>query len=452
MSTTPGSRPPAPPLARVLTDEGLRLFFPLAAIHAALWPLQWVLAFGLDLPFTRTVPPAFWHAHEMIFGSFGAALLGFISTAVPEWSGARRPGSRFLFLLAGLWGTARVVGFFGADAIGWIGALCDIGWLLILAGYVARVLWHKRTGRLPGFLWWICTLAVTEALVRYAFAAGDLAFAQRMLHVAGFAFLGLLGLAIARITVSVNNLVLDPSRETSPYRPHPGRINLASGLIALFVLAEVAGLSTAASGYLAIAAGAAFMDQTGETFIGRRSLRAEVLALCGSGLLAGSGLILIGLARLGMEIPVVAGVHLAFMGGLGLGMMTVFSIAGLLHTGEPLAFSGPTRFAALLLVLAVAARVLPALGLLPAPPGPQQAATAVLWAGAFLLWLKGYWPLLSSGSALASLRENAEADNATCGSVQPVRDTRVPAEGSASSSDANASSAKGTDPAGGSSV
>ena len=34
----------------VLADEGFRLFFVLAAVYAAFWPLLWVLALGLDLP------------------------------------------------------------------------------------------------------------------------------------------------------------------------------------------------------------------------------------------------------------------------------------------------------------------------------------------------------------------------------------------------------------------
>lgn len=54
-------------------------------------------------------------------------------------------------------------------------------------------------------------------------------------YIGALVYLGLLGLVLARITVPVTNLVLDPSEETSPYRPHPGRRNLAPGLVALAV-------------------------------------------------------------------------------------------------------------------------------------------------------------------------------------------------------------------------
>lgn len=390
------------PLAKILGDEGFRLFFPLGALYAALWPFQWVLVFGLDLPLARTTPPALWHAHEMIFGAFGAALIGFITTAVPEWTDTPRPRGRFLYPMAALWGAGRLVGFLGADILGIVGAVCDMAWLLLLTGYVVRVSVLRHTDSLIAFVLWIGALGACEAVVRYGFVMEHVELAQRMLHAAGFVFLGLLGLALARITVAVTNLVLDPTETTSPFRPHPGRLNLAPGLVALAVAGDLAGLSPAASGYLAIAAGAAFMDRVGEAFVGREMLRGEILVLAGSSLLAGAGLMLIGFSRLDAPLAEATGLHVALMGGLGLGVLAVFSIAGLLHSGQPLVFARTTRFAAVLLVAAVALRVLPDLGLLPQPPGPPYAGSALLWAAAFLLWLKAYWPALSDAATLGA--------------------------------------------------
>lgn len=391
----PATRPaPAPvPLLTMLGDEGFRLFFPLGAVYAAIWPLQWVLAFGLDLPFVRTTPPSFWHAHEMIFGAFGAALIGFITTAVPEWTDTPKLQGKRLFGLAALWGAGRLVGFFGADALGLVGWLADAAWLAALGIYVAVVSWRKWTDRLLAFLFWIAALLACLCAVRYAFLIEDVALAQDMLHRAGLVFLGLLGLALARITVPVSNLVLDPSEETSPFRPHPGRRHLASGLIVIAVAGELAGLSEAVTGFLVIAAGAAFMDRVAEAFIGREAFRAEILALAGSSAFAGAGLILLGAARLGAPFAEAVGLHMALMGGLGIGVLAVFSIAGLLHTGQKLAFPNGAKIALLAAVAAVLLRVAPDLGLLPHPPGPPYGLAALAWACAFLLWLRAYWPL-----------------------------------------------------------
>lgn len=387
---------PAPPLHVVLGDEGFRLFFPLAALYAALWPFQWVLVFGLDLPFARDTPPSLWHAHEMIFGAYGAALLGFVTTAVPEWTDTPRLRGRRLYVLAGLWGVGRLVGFLGADALGVVGALADIGWLALLAAYVAWTSWARRTDRLLAFLYWIGALLCCLVAVRYGFLVGDVAFAQWMLHCAGFVFLGLLGVALARITVPVTNQVLDPSEETSPFRPHPGRVTLAPGLVAVMIAGELLGFSAEVTGFLAIAAGAAFMDRAGEAFVGREAFRTEIMALAGSAVLAGAGLILLGAARLGAPVADVTALHVALMGGLGMSVLMVLSIAGLLHSGRPLGFPRATRIAFALLVVALALRVLPELGAIPDLPGPLHAGAAVFWAAAFLLWLSDYWPFVSS--------------------------------------------------------
>jgi uncharacterized protein involved in response to NO len=306
-------RTPAPALLQVLGDEGLRLFFPLAAVHAALWPFLWAAVLGFQLPFAGSLPPGLWHASEMIFGSYGAALISFITTAMPEWTDTARPRGRALLVLAGL------------------------------------------------------------------------------------VFLGLLGLVLARIAVPVTNLVLDPGEATSPYRPHPGRRNLAPGLVALAIAGTLAGWSPAVTACLTIAAGAAFLDRVAEAFIGREAFRAEILALAGSSLLAGAGLLLAGAARLGAPFAETPALHLALMGGLGLGVLAMFAIAGLFHTGRALPLPRAARAAFALLVLAVLARVLPDLGFAPDPPGPPHALASVLWAAAFLVWLRAYWPYLSLG-------------------------------------------------------
>ena len=384
-----------PTLMQVLGDEGLRLFFPLSALHAALWPFLWAVVAGFHLPFASAIPPGLWHANEMIFGSYGAALIGFITTAIPEWSDTKRLRGRALFVLAGLWGVGRVSGVLGGDALAVVGAVADLIWLAALPLYVALISWRKRTTRLATVVFWLTALATAGAATRLGFVVGDADLARGSLHIAGLVFLGLLGVVLARIALPVTNLVLDPSEETSPYRPHPGRRNLAPGLVALAIGGTLAGWSPAVTAYLTIAAGAAFLDRVAEAFIGREAGRGEILALAGSSLLAGVGLLLVGAARLGAPFPETPALHLSLMGGLGLGVLAVFAIAGLFHTGRSLPLPAAARMAFGLAVVASLVRALPDLGFVPAPPGPPYAVASVLWAGAFLIWLKAYWPFLS---------------------------------------------------------
>lgn len=453
-----GARPPAtrPPLRAVLADEGLRLFFPLAALHAALWPLAWLGLWRLDLPLARTTSPVVWHAIEMGFGAWGAALIGFLTTAVPEWTNTPRLRGRVLWALAACWGGARLIGALGADVLLPLAALADLGWLGVLLLYLVRASRRARTTRLLAFLGWLLALFLAAMLARVAMIAGDDAQALAWARTGSLIYLGLLGLVLARVSVPVSNIVLDPSGQSSPFRPHPGRLNLAPGLLALALLAELAsqigglpgvrlggelgstlgsgfdgelggelgggfrggfrggfggafgggfgwvgmgagvGPSLAVTGFLWIAAGAAFLDRVAEGFIGREALQTEMLALMGAAALAGIGLLTMGAARLGAPWPEPAPLHLAVMGGLGVGVLAVMSIAGRFHTGHALGQNLATRVAFVLLLLAVSLRTLPPMGLLPWPPGPVHLLAATAWCAAFLLWLADYWPLLSA--------------------------------------------------------
>lgn len=395
-----GTRKPRAGRLRAMAGEGLRLFFPLAALHGALWPLLWVLAFGFGLPFVETTAPGQWHAQEMIVGSFGAALLGFLTSALPEWTDTPRPSGRPLFILAGLWGVARLAGFFGVEPLILVAGVADQAWLIFLAAYVVFLSWRRRSTGLLGFLAFLLLLAGAAGTLRLAMLTEDFDLGERAVRVAGFAFLGLLGLSLARITVPVTNLVLDPSEATSPYRPHPGRVNLAPGLVGLLTLAELAGASEAVCGYLMIAAGGAFLDRVAEAFIGREAFRAEIVALALSSALAGAGLTLAGLSQIGLPLPFIGGLHAMLMGGLGMGVLTVLSIAGLLHTGQPLRFPAAAKIAIGLLMLAVVLRVLPDYFPAVTLPGGDHGLAAACWALALLLWLKAYLPLLWSPETL----------------------------------------------------
>jgi uncharacterized protein involved in response to NO len=381
------------PLLTVLTDEGLRLFFPLAAVYAAIWPVLWVVVLGFDLPLARTVPPTLWHPHEMLIGAYGAALIGFLTTAVPEWTDTQRPPQNFLLTLAGVWALGRAVGILGWDAVGALGALADLGWIAALLLYVLHVSWRRRSWDLIGLVMWLSILLAAEGLTRAGFLLGDIPRASQGVTTTSLAFLGLLSFALARITVPVTNRVLDPSEATSPYRPHPGRRNLAAGLVLLAIVGDMLNLSVEARGYLALAAGAAFLDRAGEAFIGRQFFRAEIQCLFLAAVLAGSGLLLVGAARLGAPMAESFGWHIALLGGLGMSILAVLSIAGLFHTGHNFPFPWTAKAAFALLVVATALRVLPDVDIV--LPGGPHALSAIAWSAAFLVWLYGYWPLLS---------------------------------------------------------
>ena len=386
-------------LLAILTEEALRLFFPLCALHAAAWPLVWTWALRLGPPFGQTTPPSLWHGHEMLYGAYGAALIGFLFTAAPEWTHTPRPSARLLLSSASLWIAGRLFGLAGADGLGLVGGVADITWLAILLVWLAHVAWRSRSSALVSFLFCLFALLAWEVGFRQAVAQDSIGPAQGMLERALLTFCALLGLALMRITPPITNRILDPDRSSTPFRPHPGRRYLAPALVALALVAGLAGGSAPVTGYLLIAAGAAFLDRVAESFIGPRFFKLEILALAGSAALTGGGLILLRASRLGAPHWQIAAIHTLAMGGLGLGVLGVFSIAGRLHTGQALGLSRAMGAAFGLALLATGLRAAASLGLL--LPGPAHGLAAIAWASAFAIWLWQYWPAFSTSSNVA---------------------------------------------------
>ena len=120
---------------------GFRPFFLLAGAHAIAFPAIWLLVLGgLRWP-TAPEDLIAWHGREMLVGFAGAAMAGFLLTAVPTFTA--RPAQRGLPLmaLAIVWTVGRIAGLAGAGALGaaadvafGLGLLVAVGRDIVLAG------------------------------------------------------------------------------------------------------------------------------------------------------------------------------------------------------------------------------------------------------------------------------------------------------------------------------
>lgn len=80
--------------------------------------------------------PIWWHSHEMLFGFTGAIIIGFLLTAVQNWTGNPGIRGRKLAVIFGLWLIARVGILFGSPNLVWM--VADLLWMP-LAGYFLAV-------------------------------------------------------------------------------------------------------------------------------------------------------------------------------------------------------------------------------------------------------------------------------------------------------------------------
>lgn len=362
-----------------LFSFGFRPFFLFAAIWSALAVPIWIWSFLGSGPTAHLE----WHVHEMLFGFLGAVIAGFLTTAVPNWTGRMPVIGAPLAGLAALWLAGRAAMLL-AYFIGPLAAVIDSAFLVVFAGVIWReVLAGKNWRNLP-----VCGLVTVLALGNIAFHLdawfGYSGVGQRLALSAVAVLMALIG---GRITPSFTRNWMN-GRGMSPLPPPEGLTDRA-----ILVLTAAAGLAwtfapgTPISGAAFAVAGAANLVRLARW--GGWAARSEPLVwiLHVGYAWLGVGLLLLGGALLMPEIPRSAGIHALTAGAMGVMTLAVMTRATRGHTGRPLAADGAT----LAIYLAINAAAL----LRVAAPFAAQAQPALLVAS------MGLWSLAFAGFATA---------------------------------------------------
>lgn len=364
---------------------GFRPFFFLGAVWAALAAPLWVWMYlsGTELAAHRD-----WHVHEMLFGFVAAVVAGFLTTAVPNWTGRMPVIGAPLGGLAALWIAGRVAMLL-QFAIGPAAAVIDSAFLLVFAGVIWReVLAGGNWRNLP-----VCGLVSALALGNVAFHLnGALGYAYVGERVALAATMLLLALIGGRITPSFTRNWL--------------RMRQAPAEPAGFGLVDRAALAATAAGALGWAA-LPDAKLTGWTLLAAGALNIVRLVRWRGWLAArepllwilhlgygwlGLGLGLLGGTVLSGELPRSAGVHAVTAGAVGVMTLAVMTRATRGHSGRPLVADKATVAIYLAILGAAALRV--AAPFWPAAQGPLLAASVSLWSLAFGGYAVAYAPML----------------------------------------------------------
>jgi uncharacterized protein involved in response to NO len=138
---------PKPYTGPALFSYGFRPFFLLAALFALLAIPVWLMLRAGDLTLQGPFAPRDWHLHEMLFGYTSAVIVGFLFTAIPNWTGRMPTRGPALMLLAALWvaGRLAVAGLLGLGAVGVL--LLDAGFLAAVLALTAREIIAGRNWR-----------------------------------------------------------------------------------------------------------------------------------------------------------------------------------------------------------------------------------------------------------------------------------------------------------------
>ncbi len=373
---------------KTVFSYAFRPLFALLGIYGLLIIPYWTLAWSGHLPLPAIVNPLIWHGHEMLFGFTGAALAGFLLTAVANWT-QRPPVSGFpLLLLCALWLLARLAWCMPNAAALPIAAALDLGFDALLLFLFSRELiaaGNRRNLKVAAVL---LLYATTNIGIYFALFTGISNPSQWLLATIYWVIL-LINIIGGRVIPMFTGNWLRQNASTHKQPPTFNRFDLAVVLVTgLFMLTALASLPGA--GVLGIAAGLAQLLRLSR-WQGWSTRREPLLwsLHCGYAWV-GIGLLLNGIACLGVIAPS-AGMHALTVGAISGLILAMSGRAALGHTGRALTSHPLLTGAFVLINIAAFARVLAAL--FPATLIFLFIA-ALAWFIAFSSYCLRYFPIL----------------------------------------------------------
>jgi uncharacterized protein involved in response to NO len=378
--------------ALALFAYGFRPFFLAAGVYALLGLIAWLWMYATGVHLLPSQPAQFWHGHEMLYGFIGAAIAGFLLTAVPSWTSARGFAGTPLILLAAVWLIGRLA--FAAAAVLPLAivAACELAFIPALAGLLAPPLLRARNRNSP-LLLVLAAIWLTDVVFLYALMRDDVLLARTTLLVAIDIVLLLVTVISGRIVPAFTASALRARGLVPDLRTH----RWVDGIVIAAMIAVVFVDIIAPWQWLASAVAAAAAIAHAWRLIGWRSWRTLDEPLVWSLHLAyawlPAGLAMKALHLSGNAAWAAHWLHALTIGVAAAMILAVMTRASLGHTGRPLHVSRLISCAYIVLSLAAVVRVFAP----PLAPGAYQwsvVAAGMLWICAFAIFMMVYTPIL----------------------------------------------------------
>lgn len=368
---------------------GFRPFFLMGSGWAVVAVMLWLgmLAGHFNAP--SGMDPIAWHQHAMVFGFTSAVIAGFILTAVPNWTGRLPVAGPALAGLASLWLLGRLALLVGGVIGAPLAALVDTAFLFVLAGLIAREIIKGSNWRnLPPVLL-ITLLAIANVL--FHLEHQDIAALDGLgIRLAIGAITMLIGLIGGRVVPSFTRNWLVKRQVADLPSPSAPLDKLVLLLLAVALLAWIVAPDSLAGGVLLAVAGIMHAVRLSR-WCGWRCLAEPLILILHLGYAwLAIGISLLGLANLVPAFSDLAALHALTTGAFGTMMLAVMTRTTLGHTGQALTADRRTVLIYVAVTIGAIARVL-------SPLFPGQIwllAAGLLWAGAFLMFVLIYGPML----------------------------------------------------------
>lgn len=349
--------------SQVLLSYAFRPLFLLMTAYALVVVPVWVLVWvgWVPMPSLALLNPIWWHAHEMLFGFAGAAIGGFLLTAVATWTGRPPVAGAPLLALALLWLAARLLLFLPLGNAGSVmpaAAAADLGYDVLLLGLMSRELLSARNRRNYKVLVLLALLAAANTAFYFGVGGRPRWVDPALLGTLWIVIL-LISLIAGRVVPAFTRNWLRLHGASPDVGPPPfDRVDLAATLalvtFACLTLVETLSFVTAATGLIA---GVLLLFRVARWQGLRTRTEPLVWILHIAFLWIPVGVLLLAGAALGWW-PASAGIHALSVGAITTMIVAVASRAALGHTGRPLESHPVLTAAYLLITLAAASRVL----------------------------------------------------------------------------------------------
>lgn len=364
---------------------GFRPFFLGAGVFSVLLIALWLAVYTDALSLGLPIPPAQWHAHEMIFGFAGAVIVGFLLTAVQNWTGVKTLSGKPLAGLFVLWLAGRFLPFVPGIPLA-LYALIDAALFPAAMIAIAHPIIRAKQVRNYAFPVMLALLTAANLLMH----AEWLGFT----HTATTGFTLAVYMIVLMMVVMGGRVI--PSFTDGKLRTSARRWKWVEWLAPALTLAVlVAVLTMPVSPVTALLAAAAFIIHA-VRLAGWYTQKYWAVPLLwvlhlGYGWIA-IGFLLTALAALQIVAPSLA-LHAFTAGAIGtltLGMMARVALG---HTGRMLEPAKLVEFSFALITLAAAIRMLMPL-LLPGAYAATVSISGLLWMAAFAIFTLVYTPIL----------------------------------------------------------
>ena len=372
---------------------GFRPFFLLAGVYAAVGMSVWLWMYITGSSSLRSLPPQLWHSHEMLFGFIGAAVAGFVLTAVPSWTGSRGFAGAPLVALVILWFAGRIAfAFFHLLPLDFV-ILAEALFLPAIIATIAPSLFRTRNRNMI-LLLVIAAFWATDLVFLYAVRSGDAVAASTALRAGIDVILILLTIIAGRVV---------PPFTANALRKQGMDVSMRStklierGVLVAMIAYIAVDIFFSANRELLVAVSAIAAAFHIVRMTGWHSLKSRhdpiVWILHIAYLWLPVGLTLRALFLSGGFAWAAHWQHALAAGAAATMILAIMTRASLGHTGRPLTVSPLTTVAYVSLVLAVAVRVFgPAL--LPMSYSTIVLLAGSLWLLTFLLFAAVYIPIL----------------------------------------------------------